>query len=108
MKSKHLLCLVALLCLLSVCSAALYDKKRGFKTYKLDPTEYLKHSSHHAELARHKNKEALKGHPDVQKYLEWRQKHKAGDPDAAAAFVGQLPHDFIPHLSGDPVDDHEL
>lgn len=107
--SLQLLRLLALVLLsATLCArASLHDHKRGFQTYNLpekNVEKYLTHKSASAHVHRHNNREALKEHPDVQKYLQWRKMHKEGHPDAGAAFAGKIPHDFI-HLLGQEHDE---
>lgn len=86
----------------SVADAAMHDKKRGFKTYKMSQEKvdkFISDHSHDAELNRHKNKEDLKQHPEYQRFKEWRQKHAAGDPEAGSAYAGKIPHDILHHIT---------
>ncbi|PNH12425.1 hypothetical protein TSOC_000657 [Tetrabaena socialis] len=93
----------ALLLLLSMLGteASIYDRKRGLKTQGLSDEQIKEvakdHDPHHINH-RHKHKEGLKEHPEVKRFLEWRALQQEGHPDAAAAFTGKIPHDFIPHL----------
>lgn len=84
--------------LLYCVDSALYDKKRGFQTYRVDPEEYLKQHNPFAQLKRQQTVKDLKDHPDVKNFLNWQKSRQAGAEDAAAAFVGNLPHDFIHHI----------
>ncbi|KAG2499881.1 hypothetical protein HYH03_002170 [Edaphochlamys debaryana] len=90
-----------LLAALLVATEAVHDRKRGLKTYGLSDEEIKEvmkdHDPHHI-LHKHKHKDDLKEHPEVKRFLEWREKHKAGHEDAGVAFAGKIPHDFIPHL----------
>eukprot|EP00798_Chlamydomonas_sp_ICE-L_P002717 gene2717-12590_t len=95
---------ICVLLLVSCTFASKYDNKRGFKTYNLpekNVAKYLKHKETSSAVHRHNNRDKMKEHPDVQKFLQWKEMHKAGHPDAGAAFAGKIPHDYIHLLGGD-------
>ncbi|GFR40937.1 hypothetical protein Agub_g1597, partial [Astrephomene gubernaculifera] len=103
--SRSLLATIVVLVLLVHVGASVYDKKRGLKTYGLSDEqikEYMKDHDPHHIINKHKNKESLKEHPEVKRFLEWRQMHKDGHPDAGVAFAGKIPHDFVPHMVEHP------
>ncbi|KAG2448329.1 hypothetical protein HYH02_006913 [Chlamydomonas schloesseri] len=79
----------------------MHDRKRGLKTHGLSDDEIKDvmkdHDPHHI-IHKHKHREGMNEHPEVKRYLEWREMQKAGHPEAAAAFAGKIPHDFLAHL----------
>lgn len=101
--AKALLLTLALLAGgLLLAEASMYDRTRGFKTYGAsdeDVKKFSQDTNPHHILNRHRNKEGLKEHPEVKRFLQWKAKHKSGHPEAAAAFAGEIPHDFIPYLT---------
>ncbi len=49
------------------------------QTYNLpeeNVKQYLKHHEASTIIHKHNNRDALKEHPDVQKFLEWKKMHK--------------------------------
>ena len=44
----------------------------------------------------------MKQHPDVAKFLQWKEDFKAGKEEAGAAFTGKIPHLFMPHIHDIP------
>ncbi|GIL42928.1 hypothetical protein Vafri_753, partial [Volvox africanus] len=104
--SRGLLAALFLLFILLQAEASMYSRRRGLKTAGLTEEEInagMKEHDPRYILYKEKHKEGLKAHPEIQRYLEWRQMHKEGHPDAASAFVGKIPHDYIPHLIEKPV-----
>mmetsp|Transcript_22837 Transcript_22837/g.50039 ORF Transcript_22837/g.50039 Transcript_22837/m.50039 type:complete len:119 (-) Transcript_22837:523-879(-) len=103
--------LASLLCLLSLAVGSdVHDPARGFKTHNLPEEEvdaYLKQHDPNTIINKHANKEDIKEHPEIQRFLEWQEKHKAGHASAGAAFAGKLPHDFIPHMTQHKHEDPE-
>ncbi|GIL73042.1 hypothetical protein Vretifemale_3275, partial [Volvox reticuliferus] len=109
--SRGLLAAVFLIFILLQSEASVYSRRRGLKTAGLTEDEInavMKEHDPRYILHKEKHKEGLKAHPEIQRYLEWRQMHKEGHPDVASAFVGKIPHDYIPHLIEKPVHTEEL
>lgn len=44
----------------------------------------------------------MKQHPDVAKFLQWKEDFKAGKDEVGAAFAGKIPHSFMPHMHDIP------
>lgn len=110
MRTCHLL-LVLLSCLASLTQATLHDRARGLRSQGVSEEDIARYKHHHSSNAgihrqRPEYKEALKDHPEVNRFMEWRKLHQDGHPAAGAAFAGAIPHDFIHHLM-DPSNDHQ-
>ncbi|GLI69036.1 hypothetical protein VaNZ11_013577 [Volvox africanus] len=77
--SRGLLAVLFLLFILLQAEASMYSRRRGLKTAGLTEEEInavmKEHDPRHI-LYKEKHKEGLKAHPEVKRYLEWRQMHK--------------------------------
>ncbi|GIL73043.1 hypothetical protein Vretifemale_3275, partial [Volvox reticuliferus] len=79
--SRGLLAAVFLIFILLQSEASVYSRRRGLKTAGLTEDEInavMKEHDPRYILHKEKHKEGLKAHPEIQRYLEWRQMHKVG------------------------------
>lgn len=88
-------------------ASSMHDNTRSLQALRMseeDTAAYTAQSSAARRQHQHRVAEALKQHPEWQKVQAWKQRIKAGDPEAGAAYAGKLPHELLHHLVSDVAD----